>query len=60
MKNGFFNNIKSSKEYLGFVGLTKTESLFEVYQLKLWSNELLKKCVLSGAERQRERSEAHL
>lgn len=54
-RDGFlaFNKIK--KDYLGFV--YSNDVLFDVFQLKFWFDEQVNNCVMSGAERKRERSE---
>lgn len=54
-RDGFlaFNRIK--KDYLGFV--YSDDILCDVFQLKFWSDEEMFNCVMSGAERKRERSE---
>lgn len=54
-RDGFlaFNKIK--KDYLGFVYCNQI--IRDVFQLKFWSDEEMYNCVMSGVERQRERSE---
>lgn len=45
-------NFSQRKSYLGY--LIICDVVFEAFQLKLWSDS---DCVMSGAERKRERSE---
>lgn len=45
-------NFSERKSFLGY--LTICDVVFDVFQLKFWSDE---DCVMSGAERKRERSE---
>ena len=54
--SGFMCCNRSYKEYLGFV--YHNEFLLDVFQLRFWSDGEINNCVLSEAERQRERSEA--
>ena len=53
-RSGFMCCNKSLKEYLGFVYCK--EILFDVFQLRFWSDDVVNNCVSSVAERQRERS----
>lgn len=48
-------NFRDCKSFIGY--LTICDVVFETFQLKFWSDEEMYDCVMSGVERQRERSE---